>query len=72
MLDGESFKVEGYTTNTGKELRGAWVPTQAMALKFSPGNFQKKPLGWFVRERNFLAAEGNVAREPGGSLHCDL
>lgn len=56
-LDGKPYEVTTYTTNAGKELRGVWVPTQAQALKHGPSTFQKRPLGWFVRERDLPAQE---------------
>ena len=55
QIKGESYTVTTYTTNAGKELRGVWVPTKAMALEMGPSTFEKRGLGFFVRERDFPA-----------------
>lgn len=54
-LGDKTYPISKYTTNAGKEIIGAWVKTQQQALQFGPRTFQKKPLGWFVRESDFPA-----------------
>ena len=54
---GKPYTVTTYTTNGGKELRGVWVPTKAIALSHGPSTFEKKGLGFFVRERDFPKPE---------------
>ncbi|MBX9834689.1 MAG: methyltransferase, partial [Burkholderiaceae bacterium] len=54
-LGDKTYPIAKYTTNAGKEIIGAWVKTQQQALQFGQRTFQKKPLGWFVRERDFPA-----------------
>ena len=61
MLDGKPYTVEIYKTNAGQELRGVWVPTQAQALTFGASTFQKRPLGWFVRERDLPKPDAATA-----------
>ena len=62
-LAGKAYPISTYTTNAGKEIRGAWVKTQQTALQFGPRTFQKKPLGWFVREKDFPS--GAVSQAEG-------
>jgi len=52
-LMGKPYEVSIYTTNAGKELRGAWVPTKAIALFHGKSTFQVRGKGFFVRERDF-------------------
>lgn len=53
QIMGKDYTVSTYTTNAGKELRGVWVPTRAIALFHGPSTFEKKGKGFFVRERDF-------------------
>ena len=52
-LGDKSYPVATYTTNAGKELRGVWAVSKAEALNYGPSTFEKKGLGFFVRERDF-------------------
>ncbi len=74
-LMGKKYEVTTYTTNAGKELKGAWVPTKAVALyNGARSTFQVKGKGFFVRERDFpkdadsidspMMARGGQTSEP--------
>ena len=67
VLNGQTYEISTYTTNAGKELVGAWVATESIAEKFGRGTFQKRPLGWFVREKNFPvgSVQNSEAKEDG-------
>lgn len=58
-LAGKEYDVVVYTTNAGKDIRGAWVKTKELATRFNDRTFQKKPLGWFVREKDFHRTDAN-------------
>ncbi|WP_114969574.1 PLxRFG domain-containing protein [Rhodoferax ferrireducens] len=52
-LGDKSYPVATYTTNAGKVLRGVWAASKTEALQYGPSTFEKKGLGFFVRERDF-------------------
>lgn len=64
-IDGKQHEVTVYTTNAGKELRGVWLDSRAAALKLGPSTFEKRGLGFFVRERDFPAQEPKLSIADG-------
>ena len=53
LIGGASYPLTTYKTNGGKILSGIWVPTRDIALNVTESTFQKRPFGWFIRERDF-------------------
>lgn len=53
VIGGVSYPLTTYKTNGGKILSGIWVPTREIALNVTESTFQKRPFGWFIRERDF-------------------
>jgi ADP-Ribosyltransferase in polyvalent proteins/Type III restriction enzyme, res subunit/Methyltransferase small domain len=63
-LGEKEYPVETYTTNAGKDIRGAWVDSRDEALKYGKTTFPKNRK-WFVRERDF--PEDDTAFSRGGN-----